>query len=52
MALLLSSVGSTGGGRRPVCEPVGVGLAAALAKAKGKILGGGSVFRGKGSAAG
>jgi hypothetical protein len=37
---------------RPVCEPVGVGLVAALATAKGKTLGGGSIFRGKGSAAG
>jgi len=37
---------------RPVCEPVGVGLVATLATAKGKTLGGGSIFRGKGSAAG
>jgi hypothetical protein len=37
---------------RKVCEPVGVGVAAALAKGKGKTLGGGLVFRGKGPAAG
>jgi len=43
---------AVGSVRGKVCEPVGVGVTVALVKGKGKTLGGGLVFRGKGPAAG